>query len=69
MRPQSPGPGDSSLRVSYRIERSRSSPGNGLGLSLVAVVARVHRADVELEDNSPRLKVRLRFPRADITSS
>jgi signal transduction histidine kinase len=52
----------------YRIERSRSSPGNGLGLSLVAVVARVHRADVELEDNSPGLKVRLRFPSADLSS-
>ena len=48
----------------YRLERSRRTPGNGLGLSLVAAVARLHGADVELEDNAPGLRVRLRFPPA-----
>jgi signal transduction histidine kinase len=46
----------------YRLERSRRTPGNGLGLSLVAAVARLHGARVDLEDNAPGLKLRLRFP-------
>lgn len=46
----------------YRLEQSRSSPGNGLGLSLVAAVAHLHGADIELADNSPGLRVELRFP-------
>jgi signal transduction histidine kinase len=49
----------------YRIERSRSTPGSGLGLSLVAVVARLHRAHIKLEDNGPGLKIQLRFPASD----
>ena len=49
----------------YRLERSRSTPGNGLGLSLVAAVARLHGADVALSDNGPGLKVELRFPLLD----
>jgi len=46
----------------YRLERSRRTPGNGLGLSLVAAVARLHGAHIEMEDNAPGLRVRLRFP-------
>jgi signal transduction histidine kinase len=45
----------------YRLERSRHTPGNGLGLSLVAAVARLHGARIEMEDNAPGLKFRLRF--------
>jgi len=45
-----------------RLERSRSTPGNGLGLSLVRAVARRHRGTVELADNRPGLRVRLEFP-------
>src|SRR5262249_26576229 len=41
------------LKRFYRIERSRSTPGSGLGLSLVAVVARLHRATIEMQDNEP----------------
>jgi signal transduction histidine kinase len=48
----------------YRLEHSRHTPGNGLGLSLVAAVARLHRADIELIDNTPGLKARLSFPLA-----
>jgi len=48
----------------YRLEHSRHTPGNGLGLSLVAAVARLHRADIELIDNAPGLKFRLSFPLA-----
>jgi len=45
-----------------RLERSRSTPGNGLGLSLVRAVARRHKGTVELADNRPGLRVRLEFP-------
>jgi signal transduction histidine kinase len=45
-----------------RLERSRSTPGNGLGLSLVRAVMRRHRGTVELGDNRPGLRVRLEFP-------
>jgi signal transduction histidine kinase len=46
----------------YRLERSRRTAGNGLGLSLVAAVARLHGASIDMEDAAPGLKVRLRFP-------
>jgi len=36
-----------------RLEGSRSTPGNGLGLSLVRAVARLHGGTVRLEDNHP----------------
>jgi len=49
----------------YRLERSRSTPGNGLGLSLVAAVARLHGARIRLVDNAPGLRVELRFPFVD----
>lgn len=49
----------------YRLERSRSMPGNGLGLSLVAAVVRHHGARITLSDNSPGLKVELQFPLLD----
>ncbi|MFN4090742.1 MAG: sensor histidine kinase [Alphaproteobacteria bacterium] len=45
-----------------RLEASRHTPGSGLGLSLVRAVARLHRAGLTLEDASPGLRVRLRFP-------
>jgi signal transduction histidine kinase len=53
------------LKRFYRIERSRSTPGSGLGLSLVAVVARLHDAQLEMEDHAPGLKIQLRFPLAN----
>jgi signal transduction histidine kinase len=49
------------FRRFYRLERSRCTPGNGLGLSLVAAVARLHDARVELSDNAPGLKVEMRL--------
>jgi len=45
----------------YRLEQSRYTPGNGLGLSLVAAVARLHAAQIEMCDNAPGLKVKLSF--------
>lgn len=47
-----------------RLEASRSSPGTGLGLSLVAAVAHFHGTQLELGDNAPGLKASLTFPRA-----
>lgn len=45
----------------YRLEQSRYAPGNGLGLSLVAAVARLHGARIEMRDNAPGLLFRLCF--------
>jgi len=45
----------------YRLEHSRYTPGNGLGLSLVAAVARLHGARIEMLDNAPGLRFTLWF--------
>ena len=50
------------LRRLYRLEKSRTSPGSGLGLSLVKAVAELHGATLELGDNMPGLRVALKFP-------
>lgn len=52
------------LKRFVRLEQSRSLPGTGLGLSLVAAVARLHRGSVILEDNAPGLRVLVRLPLA-----
>ncbi|MGA7675174.1 MAG: HAMP domain-containing sensor histidine kinase [Rhizomicrobium sp.] len=52
-----------------RLEASRNSPGTGLGLSLVAAVARLHRARLTLDDNNPGLKATISFPRTPQRSS
>jgi len=46
-----------------RLENERNSAGNGLGLSLVQAVVRIHRAKLELDDNNPGLVVKLCFTR------
>lgn len=55
------------LRRFVRLEKSRTQPGTGLGLSLVAAVARLHNGSVRLEDNGPGLRVvvTLPLPRSD----
>ncbi len=45
-----------------RLDTSRSTPGNGLGLSLVAAIARLHGAHVHFADAGPGLIVNVRFP-------
>jgi signal transduction histidine kinase len=47
----------------FRLEESRHTPGNGLGLSLVEAVVRLHKASIEL-GGKPGLDVSLAFPRA-----
>ena len=46
----------------YRADRSRSTPGNGLGLSLVAAVAELHGAALRLDNAAPGLRAALQFP-------
>ena len=45
----------------YRLERSRSMPGSGLGLSLVKAIAELHEITVEIQDAKPGLAVLLHF--------
>lgn len=44
-----------------RLESARSSPGHGLGLSLVRAIAEAHEARLELRDAAPGLEIRLTF--------
>lgn len=44
-----------------RLDPARSTPGNGLGLSLVRAVAHLHGAVIELDDNKPGLIARIVF--------
>ncbi len=46
----------------YRLDDSRSTPGNGLGLSLVKAVVDLHGGRLRLEDNAPGLRVCLWLP-------
>jgi signal transduction histidine kinase len=48
----------------YRLEVSRSTPGNGLGLSLVAAIVNLHHGRIELTDNRPGLNIAITLPRA-----
>jgi signal transduction histidine kinase len=58
-----PAERDRVFRRFYRLESSRSTPGSGLGLSLVAAVAALHQIRIELADNDPGLRALLHFPR------
>ncbi|OQX04801.1 MAG: two-component sensor histidine kinase [Thiothrix lacustris] len=46
-----------------RLDNARSTPGNGLGLSLVKAVAELHNATVQLHDNHPGLKANILISR------
>jgi len=54
------------LRRFYRRERSRTTPGSGLGLSLVAAVAELHGALLSLDDAAPGLRVSVAFAPAPV---
>ncbi|MFC3119635.1 sensor histidine kinase [Jhaorihella thermophila] len=53
---------DAVFRRLYRLESSRTTPGSGLGLSLVRAIADLHEARIELSDNRPGLRVMIHFP-------
>jgi signal transduction histidine kinase len=46
----------------YRVDRARATPGDGLGLSLVAAIAELHDAKVFALDNEPGLKIVVELP-------
>jgi signal transduction histidine kinase len=55
---------DNVFRRLYRLDSSRTTPGSGLGLSLVKAVADLHGAAIILKDNNPGLAVIVSFPTA-----
>ena len=60
-------PADDRQRVFHRFwrgESSRGTPGHGLGLALVEVIARQHGVTITLADNAPGLAAELSFPAA-----
>lgn len=52
---------DTVLERFARLDATRSTPGNGLGLSLVNAVAKLHHAKLVLGENGPGLVVRMQF--------
>lgn len=50
------------FRRFYRLEPSRKTRGNGLGLSLVAAIAELHEAKIEVSDRAPGLRITLHLP-------
>ena len=53
---------DKVFRRFYRLDQSRGSSGNGLGLSMVAAVISLHSGTITLEDNIPGLRTIIRLP-------
>ena len=53
------------LQRFYRMDHSRSQHGSGLGLSLVAAVARMHNARLVFGDNHPGLVAEIHFNNSD----
>lgn len=52
------------LKPFHRLDASRTSGGNGLGLALVAAIAGLHEADLRLDDANPGLLVEIAFEAA-----
>ncbi|GGE04650.1 two-component sensor histidine kinase [Aureimonas endophytica] len=50
------------FRRLYRQDRSRTTPGNGLGLAMAAAIADLHEARIEALGNDPGLLIRVAFP-------
>jgi signal transduction histidine kinase len=50
---------DAVLRRFHRVEKCRHTPGSGLGLSLVAAVAKLHGLHLAIEDALPGCRVTL----------
>ena len=50
------------FRRLYRMDKSRTTPGSGLGLSLASAIADLHGAKISLEDGAPGLRAVVSFP-------
>ena len=50
------------FRRFYRLDQSRSTIGNGLGLSMVSAVISMHEGEITLSDNNPGLVTTIRIP-------
>ena len=46
----------------YRLDRSRHTPGLGLGLSLSKAIADLHQATIQIEDNQPGTRITVDLP-------
>ena len=57
-----PADRERALRRFVRLDASRTKPGTGLGLSLVAAVVQMHRGSIVLEDNAPGLRTVITLP-------
>jgi signal transduction histidine kinase len=55
---------DEALRRYGRLEEARTTEGSGLGLALVAAIARLHGGELLLEDNAPGLRALVLLPRS-----
>ncbi|MGR3984017.1 MAG: ATP-binding protein [Gammaproteobacteria bacterium] len=53
------------FRRFYRLDQSRSSSGNGLGLSLVSAVVAMHGGGIELQCSHPGLRALITLPLGD----
>lgn len=56
-----PGQRTKAFERFWRTESSRTTPGHGLGLALVAAIAELHEIRISLDDNQPGLKVTVQF--------
>ncbi|MGO4441660.1 sensor histidine kinase, partial [Rhizobium sp. RAF56] len=50
------------FRRLYRLDKSRTTSGAGLGLSLVKAVTELHAGRITVGDNNPGLKVTVELP-------
>lgn len=50
------------VRRLYRLEKSRTTPGSGLGLSMVKAIAELHEGHLSFHENNPGLTVKVTFP-------
>ena len=53
---------DDVLKRFVRLDSARSTPGNGLGLSLVSAIVALHNGSLQLHDNKPGLRIEITLP-------